>query len=162
MTTDLKPTSRLSLLQFAGPPSADGNRRNIQLTDRVTSSYIGLNRDDAAELVEALTEWLDGVRKTEAEAEAEEPTAILIVRARSLDDQAARARPTGPLAILRRTEEGWHSVSLTTAHKNGRRWDWPTWEAALPRWTGGLDRTESRRMEPGENVTAVLDRWNDR
>ena len=39
-------------------------------------------------------------------------------------------------------EEGWWFNPNVASHKRSRRY-WPTWEACLPRWTGGLDSTTS-------------------
>lgn len=37
---------------------------------------------------------------------------------------------------------GWRFLSNVSARGSSRRY-WPTWEASLPRWTGGLDGTWS-------------------
>lgn len=42
------------------------------------------------------------------------------------------------------SEEGWRFNPKVFGRKPSRRRDWPTFEACLPRWTGGLSRTTSK------------------
>lgn len=88
-------------------------------------------------------------------ASASDATRILLVQARG---PMHGDRLPVPLGVLRLKADGWHYGPLT--HQGGRsRKGHPTWEKAIPRALGGLDRTESRRMEPGETVADVLKRF---
>lgn len=80
---------------------------------------------------------------------------ILLVRART--PQEMDQKPS-VLGTIYRGRDGWRFNPLVAGRKVSRK-AWPTWEAAIPRWTGGLDRTESRRMEDGEDLVDVLDKF---
>lgn len=81
-------------------------------------------------------------------------TRILLVQARG---PMHGDRPPVPLGVLRLKADGWHYGPLT--HQGGRsRKGHATWEKAIPRFLG-LDRTESRRMEPGETIADALARF---
>lgn len=80
-------------------------------------------------------------------------TRILLVQARTLG-----GRPRVPLGQLVLKADGWHFHSMVGGRQHSRKGK-PTWEEAIPRWTGGLNRTESRRMEAGEPISAVLERF---
>lgn len=64
------------------------------------------------------------------------------------------------LGVARKVVDGWRFMPFTTAHKASRK-SHETWEKALPRWTGGLDGTESIGMKPGESIAQALDRFAD-
>lgn len=85
---------------------------------------------------------------------------ILIVRARNPED-ALNGREPLALGVATRARDGWRFMPFTSSHKSSRKGH-KTWEAALPRWTGGLDRTESVKMEPGETVTSAARRIAER
>lgn len=85
---------------------------------------------------------------------------ILIVRARNPED-ALNGRDPLALGVATRARDGWRFMPFTSSHKASRKGH-KTWEAALPRWTGGLDRTESVKMEPGETVPSAVRRIADR
>jgi hypothetical protein len=85
-------------------------------------------------------------------------TRILLVQARTPAEQLAGERPRIPLGQLVRKSDGWHFHPMIAGRQHSRKGK-PTWEAAIPRWTGGLDRTESRRMAAGEPISAVLGRF---
>lgn len=87
-------------------------------------------------------------------------TRILIVRARTLGEARAKTPPL-PLGVTRLTPDGWRFLPFTSAHGASRKGH-ATWEKSLPRWTGGLDRTESRRMDAGETIAEVLKTWDCR
>jgi hypothetical protein len=80
-------------------------------------------------------------------------TRILLVQARPLG-----GKPTLPLGQIVLKADGWHFHPMVAGRQHSRKGK-PTWEAAIPRWTGGLDRTESRRMEAGEPIADVLARF---
>lgn len=63
-----------------------------------------------------------------------------------------------PLGVLSERVSGWRFMPFITSRRASTKAH-PTWEAALPRWTGGLDRTESIRMEPGESIADALKRF---
>jgi hypothetical protein len=94
-------------------------------------------------------------RRFGAASAATDARRILLVEARG---PMHGDRPPVPLGVLSRKADGWHFNPLTVAHQPSRKGK-PTWEKAIPRWTGGLDRTESRRMEPGESIADVLARF---
>lgn len=77
--------------------------------------------------------------------------------------QARRPKNTSKLVLgiaSGSDEQGWWFRPFSAARQGSRKVH-PTWEKALPRWTGGLDRTESIRMEPGETIQAALKRFHD-
>lgn len=80
-------------------------------------------------------------------------TRILVIQARG-PQRTHRL----PLGTLTQRDEGWRFMPFTSARKGSRKAH-PTWEAALPRWTGGLNRTETIRMEPGESIADALKRF---
>lgn len=75
---------------------------------------------------------------------------ILAVAARRPEDALVGLVPL-PLGVVILASDGWRFIPFTTSRKASRKGH-KTWEAALPRWTGGLNRTESVRMLPGESV----------
>jgi hypothetical protein len=81
---------------------------------------------------------------------------ILIVRARPPEDALKGKEPLA-LGIATRRRDGWRFMPLTSARGPSRKGH-KTWEAALPRWTGGLDGTESVGMEPGESIPSAVAR----
>jgi hypothetical protein len=83
-------------------------------------------------------------------------TRILICRARAPQDALDGKLPLA-LGVVSHHRDGWRFLPLTSAHGSSRKGH-KTWEAALPRWTGGLNATESRGMEPGETIAAALRR----
>jgi hypothetical protein len=85
-------------------------------------------------------------------------TRILLVQARSPAEQLAGERPRVPLGQIVLKADGWHFHPMIASRQHSRKGK-PTWEAAIPRWTGGLDRTESRAMSAGEPISAVLERF---
>jgi hypothetical protein len=85
-------------------------------------------------------------------------TRILLVQARTPAEQLAGVKPHLPLGQIVRKADGWHFHPMIVGRQHSRRGK-PTWEDAIPRWTGGLDRTESRRMEDGERIADVLARF---
>ena len=85
---------------------------------------------------------------------------MIVIRQRTMPEQINNVAPKAALGILRRTADGWRFFPLTGSHKPSRR-GWPTWEKALPRWTGGLDRTESRAMLAGQTVGDALRNFAD-
>ena len=56
--------------------------------------------------------------------------------------------------------DGWWFRPFSTARQGSRKAH-ATWELSLPRWTGGLDRTESIKMLPGEKIPDALKRFPD-
>lgn len=62
------------------------------------------------------------------------------------------------LGVARKVVDGWRFMPLTTSHGPSRK-SHDTWEKALPRWTGGLDRTESIGMQAGETIADALARF---
>lgn len=82
-------------------------------------------------------------------------TRILLVRSRTCSEPLAMPAPLG---VLLKKADGWHFNPLVAGRKSSRKGQ-PTWEKAIPRWTGGLDATESRRMENCETIADVLDRF---
>lgn len=85
---------------------------------------------------------------------------ILIVWART-PEKAMAGRDPLALGVVNRAHDGWRFMPFTSAHKASCKGH-KTWEAALPRWTGGLDGTESITMEPGESVLSAVRRIADR
>lgn len=83
-------------------------------------------------------------------------TRMLLVSARSPED--AHKTPAA-LGILTKKADGWHFNPLVASHRPSRAGK-PTWEKAIPRWTGGINGTESRRMDPGETVADVLKKFS--
>jgi hypothetical protein len=81
-------------------------------------------------------------------------TRILLVRART-PDQIEKNMIPGVMGVLSLKADGWHFMPWVSGRKPSRVGK-PTWEKAIPRWTGGLDGTESRRMEPRQTVTDAL------
>jgi hypothetical protein len=79
----------------------------------------------------------------------------IVVRARTPQDALAGVLPTAALGVLRLKADGWHFMPFVASHKASRVGK-PTWQQALPRWTGGLDRTESREMLPGQTIPEAL------
>ena len=80
---------------------------------------------------------------------------IIVIRARSPQDALDGVLPKAALGMLHRKADGWHFQPWVASHKPTRVGK-PTWEKALPRWTGGLDRTESRAMLPGQSPSEAL------
>lgn len=62
------------------------------------------------------------------------------------------------LGVARKVADGWRFMPLTTSRSPSRK-SHATWEKALPRWTGGLDRTESIAMRPGEAIADAIKRF---
>jgi len=82
-------------------------------------------------------------------------TRIILVRARTAEEALNGIAPKAALGMLHKKPDGWHFQPWVGSHKPsrvGRK----TWEEAIPRWTGGLDRTESRAMLPGQSPSAAL------
>lgn len=63
-----------------------------------------------------------------------------------------------PVGVASKKGDGWYFTPFTTARKRSRKGH-ATWEGALPRWTGGLNGTESIRMKPGESIPDALARF---
>lgn len=82
-------------------------------------------------------------------------TRMILFRARTPDEIERNAPPRLILGFLSRKADGWHFMPNVAGRKSSRVGK-ATWEKAIPRWTGGLDGTESRRMEPGQTVADVL------
>jgi hypothetical protein len=80
---------------------------------------------------------------------------MIVVRARTVDEIERNEKPRFILGFLCRKADGWHFMPNVAGRKLSRVGK-PTWEKAIPRWTGGLDRTESRRMESGQSVADAL------
>lgn len=80
---------------------------------------------------------------------------IIVIPARSPQDALNEVVPTAALGVLRLKADGWHFMPFVSSRKAGRVGK-PTWQQALPRWTGGLDRTESRAMLPGQTPAEAL------
>lgn len=85
---------------------------------------------------------------------------MIVIRARTPQEALDNVAPKAALGILHRKADGWRFFPLTGSHKPSRR-GWPTWEKALPRWTGGLDRTESRAMLAGQTASDALRNFAD-
>ena len=54
--------------------------------------------------------------------------------------------------------DGWRFSPFITSRKGSRKAH-ETWEKALPRWTGGINKTESVKMLPGETIPQALGRF---
>lgn len=80
---------------------------------------------------------------------------ILFIRARGPQRTTKVA-----LGVAKKHRDGWRFMPLTTSHGPSRKGH-GTWEKALPRWTGGLDGTESIGMKPGETIADALARFNE-
>lgn len=80
---------------------------------------------------------------------------ILIIQARGPQRAGKLA-----LGIVRQSLDGWRFMPFTTARGSSRKGH-TTWWKALPRWTGGLDRTESIKMLAGETIPQALARFPD-
>lgn len=77
---------------------------------------------------------------------------ILFISARRPNNTAKVA-----LGVASKRNDGWRFYPLTVSHKPSRKGH-DTWEKALPRWTGGLDGTESIGMLDGETIPDALAR----
>jgi hypothetical protein len=61
--------------------------------------------------------------------------------------QAGQKPGTGTLlGSAKQYPEGWKFHPVLPGKRDSRRF-WPTWDACLPRWTGGLDATTSAYSE---------------
>lgn len=82
---------------------------------------------------------------------------LLIVRART-PLEFEESRTPAVIGVVRRHPDGWRFLPMVSGRRPSRR-SFPTWEKALPRWTGGLDSTESRRMDDGETIPQVMEKF---
>lgn len=65
-----------------------------------------------------------------------------------------------PLGVAFEDADGWRFIPQIAGRYPSRRGH-PTWGAALPRWTGGLNGTESIVMLDRETTAAAMKRFPD-
>jgi hypothetical protein len=85
---------------------------------------------------------------------------IVLIRARTPQEIKARS-PVRVLGLISHQSDGWRFMSLVASHGNSRR-GWAQWQNAIPRWTGGLDRTESFYAEPGQTLAEAISAFLNR
>jgi hypothetical protein len=62
---------------------------------------------------------------------------------------------TYPLGVLSKRKGGWEFMPHDAGRKRSAKLH-PTWEGAIPRWTGHPDHTQSIRIEDGETAKDAM------
>lgn len=84
---------------------------------------------------------------------------ILLVQARPVTNDVGDWHPA-VVGVVIRNAFGWRFFPYVSGRKTSRK-NWDFWEAAVPRWAGHPDRTESRRMDEGESIADVLKKFTE-